>query len=230
MRRSLSALAVLAVLGCSSSPHPTMSHGGGAGRSAADLAARAVGGGVVQLDGRAGAGDGAPVVLFGGAGAGAAGAGAPDCSPDHSCAMFVANADGTVTDMHTGLTWLGNNKWTARRWKDAVPFCNSQTANGAPFRVPTIAELQTLLDSHGDPAMIDSHFFPNTDTVNPYWGLSDAVTVVPAHGTCLSACPLGTTACVPPPAPCPAHSALDFATGKVEPVEDLALGDLRCVQ
>ena len=60
---------------------------------------------------------------------------------------FVNNGDGTVTDTKTGLMWPAEDNGTHISWTNARSYCQSYSVGGhADWRMPTLAELQTLYD------------------------------------------------------------------------------------
>jgi hypothetical protein len=75
---------------------------------------------------------------------------------------------GTVTDASTGLVWQQGSA-TAKTWSAAKASCD---AAGAGFRLPSLKELQTLVDYEkvypGPGATIDPTAFPATP-VGAYW-------------------------------------------------------------
>jgi len=93
---------------------------------------------------------------------------------------FTDNGNGTVTDNLTGLIWLkdadaGDGTET---WADALTICNS-LANGqqglsdgssaGDWRLPTVKELQTLIDfSQFNPALPSGHPFTGVRS-SYYW-------------------------------------------------------------
>lgn len=73
-------------------------------------------------------------------------------------------AVGTVTDTKTKLVWQRTVSSTTFSWEDAKTYCAGLGASlgGAGWRVPTVKELQTIVDdSRSDPA-IDPIAFPDT--------------------------------------------------------------------
>jgi len=78
---------------------------------------------------------------------------------------LVNNGDGTVTDTETGLMWQQSVVETKMTWEQALSyFENLNLAGHEDWRLPTIKELQSLLDySRFDPA-INPAYFPDTDT------------------------------------------------------------------
>lgn len=210
------------------------------------------GGGVAVLDPNGGAagmggsaGQGGPTGgeagQSGAAGSGTAGQGAPDCTPSSPCASFEANADGTVTDNTTGLTWatealmkMSSPAYAGRsfiadnkRSYDPSHYCseffssNLSTITGTQWptgwRLPTVLELQTLLDSRWPyPYTTDPHFFKLT---GPYWSSDTDTFNVPWSDKATSpTCLMGATL------PCPAHRCVDFTSqsdGSIGPVTTL---------
>jgi hypothetical protein len=73
-----------------------------------------------------------------------------------------------VLDTETKLIWsIATSK--ARDWNHADEIAKSTTVAGLSGRLPTIAELLTLVDYwHHDPA-IDMDFFPECPTYDWYW-------------------------------------------------------------
>jgi len=60
---------------------------------------------------------------------------------------FVNNGDGTVTDTKTGLMWPAEDNGTHISWTNARSYCQSYSGgNHTDWRMPTLAELQTLYD------------------------------------------------------------------------------------
>jgi hypothetical protein len=70
-------------------------------------------------------------------------------------------ADGAVRDSQTKLTWqqaLSTDRYT---WADARNYCAQLPLGGSGWRVPSIGELQTIVDERTTPA-IDEPTFPET--------------------------------------------------------------------
>jgi hypothetical protein len=91
-------------------------------------------------------------------------------------AAYTKNADGTVTDNVTGLTWEGTIT-PGLKHTPLAPNAQEHCANEAPagsWRLPTRLELVSLVDftvantGQANPATIDQMYFPNTST-GPYW-------------------------------------------------------------
>jgi hypothetical protein len=83
-------------------------------------------------------------------------------------------ADGTVADRATGLTWQRAPDPALVTWAAAGPYCaglDNITPGAAPWRLPTAKELQTLIDeTRFDPA-IDDLAFPDTGG-DSFWASS----------------------------------------------------------
>ncbi|ACL03821.1 protein of unknown function DUF1566 [Desulfatibacillum aliphaticivorans] len=81
---------------------------------------------------------------------------------------LAANDDGTVTDKNTGLMW-GNDSVVTGTWESALASCEASGANGYDdWRLPSAAELLSIVDyGRKDPAVDDTVF---TNTVSEfYW-------------------------------------------------------------
>ncbi|MDA8104600.1 MAG: DUF1566 domain-containing protein [Nitrospiraceae bacterium] len=80
---------------------------------------------------------------------------------------FIDNHDGTVTDSITGLMWQQGENGT-NSWYAAGPFCAILPLAGySDWRLPTLDELTTLIDTNYYPN-INTHFFPNV-AADAYW-------------------------------------------------------------
>jgi formylglycine-generating enzyme required for sulfatase activity len=83
---------------------------------------------------------------------------------------MIDNRDGTVTDKSTDLMWqqetIPNNTMS---WRQALSYCEKLNLGGhTDWRLPTIKELQSLVDySRYNPA-IDTTYFP-TAVSSLYW-------------------------------------------------------------
>jgi hypothetical protein len=79
---------------------------------------------------------------------------------------YVVSA-GTVYDTKTKLTWQQTPTTTMYQWNDAIAYCASASVSaalgGTGWRLPTIKELQTLIDfTQATNPMIDHTAFPGT--------------------------------------------------------------------
>ncbi|GFO68014.1 hypothetical protein GMLC_15930 [Geomonas limicola] len=82
--------------------------------------------------------------------------------------------DGTTKDEVTGLIWQNRDDGIKRTWQEAVSYCSSLSQAGAVWRLPTVTELLTLVDTsffnYPHPS-IDTYYFPDTQP-SQYWSLS----------------------------------------------------------
>jgi hypothetical protein len=79
----------------------------------------------------------------------------PTCVPTR----YESHGGGVVLDHATGLTWQQTNDVQQYSWPDAKKYC---AARGAGWRVPSLTELQTILDDALEYPAIDQSVFPNT--------------------------------------------------------------------
>ncbi|MEI6805907.1 MAG: DUF1566 domain-containing protein [Myxococcaceae bacterium] len=75
--------------------------------------------------------------------------------------------NGAVTDSYTGLQWqssgAGSYIWDPSSQDSVQAYCTAQNTGGyTDWRVPTRAELQTLVDYGSSGPAINSKVFPNT--------------------------------------------------------------------
>jgi hypothetical protein len=81
-------------------------------------------------------------------------------------------SNGTVTDTRTKLTWQQATAPGTYTWANAKTYCSGLALNGSGWRLPTIKELMTLVDSSQTTApFIDTSAFPSTQS-NYYWTLT----------------------------------------------------------
>lgn len=74
---------------------------------------------------------------------------------------FVDNGDGTVTDTTTGLMWSKEDIGDRQSWEPADKACRALTLAGfSDWRLPTRAELLTLVDDTRHEPVIDVSAFP----------------------------------------------------------------------
>jgi hypothetical protein len=67
-------------------------------------------------------------------------------------------ANGTVTDMKTHLVWQQRDDGMTRTWDSAGTYCAGLSLDGEGWRLPTIKELQTIVDYSKTNPSIDSRF------------------------------------------------------------------------
>jgi Protein of unknown function (DUF1566) len=85
-------------------------------------------------------------------------------------------AAGEVTDTQTGLIWQqGMSATTGVNWAGAATYCSTLNLNSHAWRVPSLRELQTLVDEGKTQApAIDLTAFPGTPSM--YFWTSNAFT------------------------------------------------------
>ena len=90
-------------------------------------------------------------------------------------------AGGTVYDHRTGLTWQRSTTLTEYTWVDAKTHCGGlgTSLGGSGWRLPTVKELQTIVDDSRVNPSIDPTAFPAASSYDfwsssPLVGLSDA--------------------------------------------------------
>ena len=110
------------------------------------------------------------------------GAQAAFATPTTPTSDFIDNKDGTVTHKITGLTWMRcalGQEWTGstcsgeavvRSYDQAVGLKHS-FAGKSDWRVPNIAELQTIVEREAINPAINNTLFPNTPN-NAFWSSS----------------------------------------------------------
>jgi len=88
---------------------------------------------------------------------------------------------GLVTDMYTGLVWQQAASATSLSWADAMNYCKGL---GGGFRVPSVNELQTIVDyGRPDPA-IDTSIFPQfTGWTSSVYNTPSSIRVVGSDGS-----------------------------------------------
>jgi hypothetical protein len=76
---------------------------------------------------------------------------------DYGINALVDNADGTITDRATGLTWMQADSGTGMNWEDALAYCEDSSISGHnDWRLPNAKELQSIVDYRRSPATTDS--------------------------------------------------------------------------
>jgi hypothetical protein len=76
---------------------------------------------------------------------------------------------GIVVDTKTGLSWQQAASSTAMYEADAVSYCTALAAAGGGWRLPSVSELESIIDeTRYDPA-IDVTAFPNTPAMGFFW-------------------------------------------------------------
>jgi hypothetical protein len=93
---------------------------------------------------------------------------------------FVDNADGTVTQLNTGLMWAKCSEGqtgsgcagdaTGMVWNEALTSANNSNLGGySDWRLPNVKELQALVDYSRYSPAIDTNYFPNTPSGDYFW-------------------------------------------------------------
>ena len=91
-------------------------------------------------------------------------------------------SDATVTDTKTGLVWERRPPATRQQWPEALARCSALAPAGS-WRLPTIKELQTLVDESATampwidkvafpmtaPDMQPTQYWSSTPPLNPLW-------------------------------------------------------------
>lgn len=105
------------------------------------------------------------------------------CSNTNS--EFIDNKDGTITDVKTNLTWQRCS--IGQSWNALSSTCNgialtfnnadsiklkSNIAGKNDWRLPTIEELQSIVDYEKYIPALNTSIFPNTPSDNGYWSSS----------------------------------------------------------
>jgi len=102
-----------------------------------------------------------------------------DWAPAYNASSFVDNGDGTVTDKRSGLVWQQNigvsfaGACAARyasasvavdacTWEQAKSYCASLRLTGTEWRLPTRAELESIVDTSRSSPALDVRLFPDT--------------------------------------------------------------------
>lgn len=78
---------------------------------------------------------------------------------------------GTVYDTQTKLTWEQPISPSNFMWADAQTYCSGLTLDGDDWRLPSLRELQTLVDESRSSPAIDETAFPNTSST-AFWSSS----------------------------------------------------------
>lgn len=86
------------------------------------------------------------------------------------------NGDGTVIDESTSLMWQQETLPPQLNWADSIQFCSRMTLGGhTDWRLPTIKELQSLVDYSRCSPTINTTYFPNTAS-SLYWSTTTSAT------------------------------------------------------
>jgi len=92
--------------------------------------------------------------------------------PSLSCAEYIDNNDGTISDTRMRLIWQKNTAPGIYNWYDANTYCeNLVLADYTDWRLPNHIELSHLVDTSFSPA-INTQFFPDT-MASGYWSSTE---------------------------------------------------------
>jgi len=81
----------------------------------------------------------------------------------------IDNGDGTVTDSETGLMWQKGSLTTDLKWDETISYARNLTLAGYnDWRLPTISEIESLIDFHKYNPALNSEIFSDTLSVD-YW-------------------------------------------------------------
>ena len=110
-----------------------------------------------------------------------------DWPPAYS-GTYVVNDNGTVMDKRTNLLWQGGLPGSydgcsgsqslmgeTCTWDEAKAVCARLSLFGTGWRLPTIAELESLVDDTRVKPALDSTMFPDASMVTSYWAASEYV-------------------------------------------------------
>ena len=88
-------------------------------------------------------------------------------NPEYGVNQFSKNTDGTVSDKATGLMWQQRDSEQTLDWSGALTYCGKLPLGGnADWRVPSIKELQSLVDYSRSPTAT------NSPAINPIFSTS----------------------------------------------------------
>jgi Protein of unknown function (DUF1566) len=124
----------------------------------------------------------------------------PDAAIRCYPSRYVVSGASDVSDVATGLTWQKNAAPMTYTWADAKSFC---AGLGGSWRLPSMTELQTLVDDRQSPSTIDPQAFPNTPA-EVFWTSSPVAGQIYAWG-------------------------IDFSTGSTTNPDLTATNGVRCV-
>jgi hypothetical protein len=96
----------------------------------------------------------------------------PACARDDGCDApdYTDNGDGTVDSSCCGLTWQKMLAAEEFAWAGADAYCKGLDLAGGGWRLPTIAELLSLVEGSSSPR-IDTDVFPGTGP-DSFWSSS----------------------------------------------------------
>ena len=99
---------------------------------------------------------------------GAIGTRAHRAGADAPSGRYTLPGDGTVVDTKTQLTWQRVVPGSTFNWTDAMTYCQNPGLPGTGWRLPSVKELQTIVDVTLSNPAIDGTAFPGTP-VDTFW-------------------------------------------------------------
>lgn len=94
---------------------------------------------------------------------------------------------GTVLDTQTNLIWQTAPEAASSSWNDAVSTCQGLNLGGVyGWRLPTVGELESIVDDSRSAPAVDPTTFPNTPVDVDFWTSSNVVGVGSTYGWAVS--------------------------------------------
>jgi len=97
-----------------------------------------------------------------------------DWAPSDAPSTFTVNANGTVSDSRSGLEWQQTVDASTYSWMGAKTHCADLPLAGGGWRLPTMAELESIVDFGRVNPAIDPTAFPSAPAAL-FWSSSAAV-------------------------------------------------------
>ena len=102
-----------------------------------------------------------------------------DANYSKNAQSFTDNSNSTITDDNTRLMWQKENDNTQRTWEDAKIYCaNSSLGGYSDWRLPSLKELQSVVNKDIHTPSINQNYFPNTYS-SYYWSSITYVSSTP---------------------------------------------------
>jgi hypothetical protein len=92
----------------------------------------------------------------------------PDWPPPSNAAGRFSASAGVVSDSQTGLKWQQTVDANTYVWADAKNYCATLPLAGGGWRLPTLAELRSIVDHRRENPAIDMEAFPGTPSETFY--------------------------------------------------------------
>lgn len=84
---------------------------------------------------------------------------------------YTYSGGGTVTDTRTGLEWQRTPNGSKMNWASAITHCKNLDLHGNGWRLPSVKELQTIVDETQYSPAIDQGAFSSTSS-ELFWSSS----------------------------------------------------------